>query len=127
MIILYDLDGVICEDITEQPGTPEYEEAIAAAALLMKPDRTTDIIITGRTENYRKTTEKWLKTHGITNKLIMKPVELKGIENTPKYKSEKYIQENGIIYIESCSFQAEQIAQLSGKPVFCVENNRIYR
>ncbi len=127
MKIIYDLDGVICEDITEQPDTPEYELAIETAQLIMKPDRPTDIIITGRTENYRKTTEKWLKKHGITNKLIMKPVELKGIENTPAYKSDKYIQENGIIFIESCSFQAEKIAQLSGKPVFCVENNKIYR
>ncbi len=127
MIIIYDLDGVICEDITEAPGSIEYKRALQTAELLMKPDRTTDIIVTGRTENYRKTTEKWLKKHGITNKLIMKPMELKGIEHTPKYKSEKYIQENGIIFIESSSFQAEQIAQLSGKPVFCIENNKIYR
>ena len=126
MIILYDLDGVICEDVTEAPGTEEYERAISTVPHIMSPDRTTDIIVTGRTENYRKTTEKWLKRHGINNKLIMKPVELKGIENTPKYKAEKYIQENAIIYIESCPFQAEKIASISNKPVFCIENNKIY-
>jgi orotate phosphoribosyltransferase len=127
MIIVYDLDGVICEDIKEQPGTQEYQLALETAALIQKPDRSTDIIVTGRTENHRKTTEKWLKRYGITNKLIMKPIELSGVENTPAYKSARYIQENGIIFIESDSFQAEQIAQLSGKPVFCIENNKIYR
>lgn len=126
MKILYDLDGVICEDIKEAPGTVDYERALQSATLLRTPNSAVDVIITGRTENYRETTEKWLKKHGIYNKLIMKPINLKGIENTPKYKSEKYLQENGAIYIESDSFQAEKIWQLSGKAVFCIENGVLY-
>jgi uncharacterized HAD superfamily protein len=123
----YDLDGVICEDPTCDPGTPDYLIFLATAKLIQKPKDGNSEIITGRTENYREQTESWLRSNEIEYKnLIMKPVCLTGVKHTPKFKADHYIKSKADLFIESCSDQAEKIAELSGKPVYCTETKRLY-
>lgn len=119
----YDLDGVICD---EEYVVDEREYNIAG--ILLKPEEEVFAIITGRLEKYRNITETWLKKHEIRYKyLIMKPNHLKGVKNTPKFKAKhyKFYKESGL-FIESHTWQAEKIAFYSGKPVFSIENNRVY-
>lgn len=125
--LCYDMDGVICEDISEVPGTKAYVEALKSVKSLSAPHHDNIDIVTGRTEQYRKYTENWLKQHNITYKqLIMKPISLKGVKYTPKFKADYYRKTNAVLFIESCPKQAERIAQLSKKPVFCFENKTLY-
>lgn len=123
----FDLDGVICEDPTYEPGTKGYNKFLTSAKFLRNTRSPIDDIVTGRTEEYRKETEKWLADNNISyNKLIMKPNELRGIENTPKFKGNYYKDNYANLFIESSSKQAQIIGDIAKKPVCCTENNKMY-
>lgn len=123
----YDLDGVICEDPMYQPDTLEYLLFLTTAKLLRKTNNAKADIVTGRTEEFRRETELWLKCNGVAyDNLIMKSDSLKGVEHTPKFKADYYKNNDSHMFLESCKNQAVKIAELSGKPVYCVETKKIY-
>ena len=128
MYYCYDLDGVICEDCDLQVGTQEYADFLKNAKLLFSPSKDNiNDIVTGRTEEYREITEEWLKKNNIHyNNLIIKPISLKGVKNTPKYKADYFKSVPATIFVESHTWQAIEIAKLSGKKVFSVENRQYY-
>ncbi len=124
----YDLDGVLCEDNNLIVGSEEYINYLKYVKPLKNNICEKDDIITGRLETYREITENWLKEHNIKyNKLIMKPINLEGIENTPAFKAEYYLKDQSAkLFIESDIDQANKIAKLTNKIVYCIDNQQHY-
>lgn len=118
---------MICEDpnVRSDAPTEEYLHFLRTAPKIRGVPPGT-VIVTGRLECYRDITEKWLKENNVNySKLIMKPDYLRGVGNTPKFKADNYIPE-AILFIESCPQQARAIADISGRPVFCARDLKIY-
>lgn len=123
--ICWDIDGVMCLDPTkdELSTDKKYKKFIENATPYILPKLPVHAIITGRKEEFRKETEKWLKEHNIVYKtLIMRTDD----RRTSDIKAEHYIKQKGDLFIESCTWQAKEIAQKSKRQVFCVENEGVY-
>jgi len=124
-----DIDGVLCHDpLPWQKGEEEkILNFIENAIPLVRIRKKIGFLVTNRLEKYREQTEKWLKKQGIQyGKLYM--------QNMPDQKARReaknYGQFKGTIYkekiksnmfIESSFGQAREIANISGKMVYCVD------
>lgn len=131
----FDIDGVLCDDPTEEQNDDgeKYVDFIKNAKVKLKPTFTIECLVTNRLEKYRKETEEWLKKNDIKyNKLIMSPFENKEerIRNNSygSFKAKLYkkmLKCN--IFVESSKTQAIEIARISKKAVFCIENQTFYK
>ena len=131
---LSDLDGVLCPD-----GPPEnsndsglYEQYILNAPLKLRPTFKLGAIVTSRLEKYRGQTREWLAKHDIRHdELIM--LDLPNAETRRqlqlygRYKADVYQALGGILFVESDSGQAHQIAQITGRPAFCTDTGVFLR
>jgi len=124
-----DIDGVICTDPTEDENDDgeNYKRFLLNAKPLHLTDFTISCFVTSRLEKYREKTEAWFKKHSINYKdLIM--LDLPSKEERLKrnchasFKAEVYKNRNEELFIESSLSQAHEIADLTGKLVFCTEN-----
>lgn len=107
----FDLDGIFCKD----PEKENYDEFISTTKTLIIPTYGIGAIITGRTENYREKTEKWLNENGIKYKeLLMRKDKNQDIAT---FKAEQLRNSEYKLFIESEPKQAIKISQLSGKQV----------
>lgn len=128
-----DMDGVLCRDVIEgeDDDGENYSKFLETADLKFKPFdylQGRDVmgaIVTGRLEKYRPQTESWLKKHGIKyNKLIMCPAQTKEHRKTlnpARWKSSVYSRPEYKLFIESSEKEARVIADISQKPVFCID------
>jgi len=129
-----DIDGVLCQDPTEEENDDgeKYINFISNVKPRVVPTQEIGYLVTTRLEKYRKYTEKWLKKNNIKyRELIMLNLESKEerikLGNHGQYKGEEYLKlPNTLIFIESSEHQAPIIANTSGKPVFCVDNGKLY-
>ena len=131
----FDLDGVLCEDPTDEQNDDgeKYIDFVLNAPLKVKPTFEIGYIVTSRLEKYRDITEQWLKNNGIRYKeLIMMQYKTKeeriksGAHG--KFKGEKYKSLSDTnLFIESNLSQAEEIASISGKTVYCTENGMVFK
>lgn len=122
----FDIDGVLCENPPIDDDGPLYMEYIANAEPLYIPSVEIDTLITCRLEKYREITEQWLRRHNVRYRhLIMLDLRDKAARAAwgrhGEYKGEHYRRSGNILFIESSLSEAEQIARISGKPVFCTE------
>lgn len=128
-----DIDGVLCLD----PLPHENDDATNYISFLQnaKPLYQTNIkikhLITNRLEKYRPQTEKWLNDHNIDfEKLSMcqcsTAEERRQKNEYGKNKANLFIKDTASLFIESETRQAKEIAEISGKPVLCIENHKIY-
>lgn len=130
--IMFDLDGVICKNPPSDKDTEKYEQYIKKAIPMIIPTGLIGGICTYRIEPYRNITETWLKQNNVNYKeLHMFNAETREVRNTTCssgiYKGEYYKNSNWAkLFIESDEKQAEQIAKISKKPVYCYQNNRLY-
>lgn len=130
--LAFDFDGVLCADVPAHLDTDDekYANYIANAPLLMRPVmHPIKLIVTFRLEKYREITEAWLKRWGIScEKLIMYPAatmkERKFDAGTHKGIPLKESTCFGMI--ESCKWQARDIAKTSGKPVICYTTGEVF-
>lgn len=130
---LYDLDGVLCVDPPDERNEGEYMKYIENATPLFIPTGKIGGIVTFRLVKNQEVTQKWLEKQGIEyNQLVMfnaqtweerasagiSPGEWKGniYKSLPKYK----------LFVESEPAQAKKIAEVSGKQVLCVADNKMY-
>lgn len=129
-----DIDGVLCTDPTKEQNDDgkKYLNFIQSAPRNLMPTREIGCLVSCRLEKYRNETEYWLKKQNI----IYKKLELMkystkeerakngnhGIYKGNIYKSMK----NMTLFIESDSKQAKIISEISGKPVFCINNQTFY-
>lgn len=132
--LCFDIDGVLCRDPLpeENDDGKKYVEFIRNAEAKVVPTCKIGYLITSRLEKYRKDTEYWLAKNNIKyDKLIMMPYASKEERlkygNHGIYKGKKY-KELGqtSLFVESEAKQAKEIASISGKAVFCIENHRLY-
>lgn len=129
-----DIDGVLCEDPTEEENDDgeKYIHFLHNALPKYLPPCNVDILVTNRLEKYRLQTESWLRKNRVTyNHLVM--LDLPDKETRVKlgahasFKSKIYQQYNrAVLFIESSKIQSESIHNLTAKNVFCVENMTFY-
>lgn len=130
-----DIDGVLCQDPTDEENDDgkNYIEFISNVKPRVVPTKKIKYLVTTRLEKYRKYTEEWLKKNNIQyEKLIMMDLPSKKerikLGNHGIYKGEQYKNlPDTIIFIESNEHQAQIIANVSRKDVFCVDNSKFYK
>ena len=130
----FDIDGVLCPDPTEEQNDDgkEYKKFIKNVKPRYIPTFEIGYLVTCRLEKYRSDTEYWLNKNGIKYKnLIMMNFKTKEERiksgSHGKFKGEQYKNlENTNLFVESSAKQAREIANISGKTVFCTENSQIY-
>lgn len=89
-------------------------------------------LVTSRLEKYRPQTEQWLRENGVQyDKLYMLNVASKEerirLGCHADFKAETYKRlDDCILFVESNSRQARQIAEKSGKPVICAETDEMF-
>jgi len=124
-----DIDGVLCADPTpdENDDGENYIRFLENAKPLLRCRKKIGYLVTNRLEKYRSHTENWLMGHGIKyDHLIMQNLPdqetRRKLNNYGRYKAEAYIKyDHTKIFIESSYKQAREIAELSGKMVYCVD------
>ncbi len=130
----YDIDGVLCHDPTEEENDDgeKYIHFLKNARPLFIPSYEIYALVTSRLEKYRPQTEEWLKKNNVKYKKLYM-LDLKSKEERIKmgahghFKAKIYNKLNKTtIFYESNPKQAAQIAELTKKPVFCVETDRLY-
>lgn len=125
-----DMDGVLCKDPEIDDDGEKYRHFIKTANPIFLPTTTIDTIITCRLEKYRTITEEWLQNNGIQyNHLIMLDLPDKKSRLSwgkhGEYKANYYFKSSDTLFIESSLCQAEIIANISSKPVICIETNEL--
>ena len=130
----FDIDGVLCPDPTEEQNDDgeKYIDFIRNVPARFVPTFEIGYLITSRLEKYRADTEYWLHKNNIRyRQLIMmnfatKEERIKSGSHA-SFKAEHYrAAKKSDIFIESSERQAEEIARLSGKTVFCTETHQVY-
>ncbi|MBQ9417064.1 MAG: phosphoribosyl transferase [Bacteroidales bacterium] len=125
-----DIDGVLCDDPLEDDDGEKYRNFILTAKPKFLPTIEIDTLITCRLEKYRTLTEQWLKEHNVRYRhLIMLNMPSRDARRQwgkhGEWKGMHYRNSDSLLFIESSSWQAEQIAKASGKPVIDLEQNRL--
>ena len=128
-----DIDGVLCIDPTDQENDDgaAYERFLSEARPLHIASRRIGWLVTSRLEKYRDLTEAWLRARGIEyGELVMldlpSKAERQRLGAHGSFKAGFYRDCDATLFIESEDRQAQTIAQLSGKPVLCVETNQVH-
>lgn len=126
-----DIDGVLCSDPTneENDDGEKYINFLTNAKPHILPTYKIHSLVTNRLEKYRPQTEFWLQKHGITyENLIM--LDLPNKEARQKsgsyaeHKASYFKKSKDLeIFIESEIWQAQEIMKITGKPVYCVDEN----
>jgi hypoxanthine phosphoribosyltransferase len=120
-----DIDGVLCHDPTEAENDdgPRYLKFLRETEQLAFSSYRIGHLVTSRLEKYRAPTEEWLKRKGVEYGVLhmldlpsaaeRRRQRLHALFKASVYRSEQ----QSILFIESESSQAIEIAQRSGKPV----------
>jgi len=129
---MWDIDGLLCKDPPDDRNQERYESYLPNAIPMIIPTTTVGALVTYRLEKYRIVTEHWLKKHGVEyGQLLMFDARDRDERNRTmspaRYKAGLYGAASWAkLFIESEVRQAERIHELTGKPVFCYENGRMY-
>lgn len=125
-----DIDGVLCRDpdSRENDDGENYQEFISTVEPRVVPTKKIGWLVTSRLEKYREETEAWLAKNGVEyGELIMMDhpdMMTRQIEGDhSEFKSNVYESVDAELFIESSSSQSIEIAQTTGKPVFCFDDN----
>lgn len=128
-----DIDGVLCVDPTHEQNDDgeRYLDFLRMANPLVIPTVRIGALVTCRLERYRNETVKWLSRHGVAyDELVMwdlpsKEARMKqgghGSFKGDIYKNRPWAD----IFVESSYSQALDIANVSLKPVICIENQEV--
>lgn len=127
-----DIDGVLCEDPTffQNDDGKKYEKFLEEVVPKYIPTQKVGYLVSCRLEKYREKTEEWLRKYHVEyGKLILVDnvsAKERAIEfDHARYKADFYKETDAIIFFESNYDQALRICQLSGKPVYCVDNRKL--
>ncbi|MBY8082155.1 hypothetical protein KW484_13400 [Vibrio fluvialis] len=131
--ILFDIDGVVCVDPTDKENDDgnEYKKFLLTAKPKHIPSHQVKGFVTSRLERYRPETTKWLSDNGIEfQSLIMSNHESaeqrKKANDHGYHKGIIYKDSDAILFIESDSKQAREISKISGKNVYCIDENKLF-
>lgn len=131
-VSMWDIDGLLSKDPPDERDKAAYEAYIPNALPMIIPTTFVGAFVTYRLEKYRAVTEAWLAQHDIHyGQLLMFPSqdynERNRTQSPARFKARQYAAATWAqIFFESEQHQAERIHQLTGKPVFCYENGKMY-
>lgn len=127
-----DIDGVLCRDPTEEENDDgeHYVEFLSSVDVRERPAFRVGALVTSRLERYRPQTEAWLRWHGIRyDSLIMMPYATKAERiaagHHAAFKAEAYQKSRAMVFIESDAVQAQEIADITARPVICTDQMRL--
>jgi orotate phosphoribosyltransferase len=127
-----DIDGVLCRDPREEENDDgqRYEQFVATVESLVVPSVPVGWLVTCRLEKYRKSTVEWLARQGIRYRhLVMMnhPDKASRVASGghASFKASVYRRVDAVLFIESSMKQAADIAQLTGRDVFCMETREM--
>jgi uncharacterized HAD superfamily protein len=127
-----DIDGVLCRDPDESQNDdgPRYQCFLDDAEPLYLPSHPVRWLVTSRLEKYRGATEAWLKRHGVEygELLMMDYPDMEARRAAQAYASFKadiYLRTKAWLFIESSLPLAQQIAELTGYDVFCMDTREM--
>jgi orotate phosphoribosyltransferase len=127
-----DIDGVLCRDPSsaENDDGPEYLQFLRQAERRYLPTAPVRWLVTARLEKYRSQTEEWLTANGVEySELVMMDypdmAARRAANAYASFKAETYRRTGAILFVESSSALAAEIARLSGKSVFCLETRKM--
>lgn len=129
---IYDFDGVLCVNPPNERNEKIYLDYIKHATPLFIPSTKIGEIVTYRLIKNKEISENWLREHGVSyGKLTMFDAqtwdENKSGISPERMKGDYYKQQDwAILFIESDDSQARKIFEISGKPVYCVDSNKLY-
>ena len=129
-----DIDGVICADpaFSDAQNQEWYENWLPNAEPLHLFTAKVGFLVTNRLERYRAETEAWLKKHNIRyGQLFMSQhpnaKARRAAGDHAGQKAKVYEQfPKARMFIESNPKQAARIYAITGRPVYCVQTNRMH-
>lgn len=132
-VCIYDIDGVMCKEPPDERTGEPYLDYIKQAVPLFTPSVPIGEIVSYRLASNEKVTREWLSAHGIRyNTLTMFPASSwqeradSGI-SPAEFKARIYGQRSWArLFVESSDAQSSAIFTATGKPVYCVESNKLY-
>jgi orotate phosphoribosyltransferase len=127
-----DIDGVLCRDPTneENDDSANYMTFLTSVGATTRIPGEIGCLVTSRLERYRPETEAWLAKHGISYRRLVMSNYLTAEERRKARrhaldKADVYRDEAYHLFIESSVWQAAQIADATGKCVYCVDERRM--
>ena len=122
--MIWDIDGLLCKEPPDERQTAAYEAYLPKAVPMIIPTTKIGMVCTYRLDKYRKQTEDWLRRHGIDyEQLVMAPNRH---QDPAAFKAAAYRSDRWQLFMESNDKQAARIHDLTGKPVYCYDTNRMY-
>lgn len=125
-----DIDGVLNVDPIIDDDGPVYSKYLSEATPLFVPTVPVGTFVSCRLEKYRSITEEWLLKNNIKyEKLILLNLPDKATRQRwnkhGEYKAKCYNKEKRHVFIESSQLQAQKIANITKRPVICIETNSL--
>jgi orotate phosphoribosyltransferase len=127
-----DIDGVLCLDPTDEQNDDgqEYLSFLRNTPALLLPTAPVGWLVTSRLEKYRAQTEEWLARHKVQYgelRMMQYPdmAARRAARAYARFKSDIYLETGAWLFVESDAALAVQIAQLSGRSVFCTETREM--
>ena len=127
-----DIDGVLCLDPTDQENDDgqQYLRFLRETPALLLPSAPVGWLVTSRLEKYRAQTEEWLARHKVQFgelRMMQYPdmAARRAARAYAPFKSDIYVETGAWLFIESDAALSVQIAQLSGRSVFCTETREM--
>ena len=123
----FDIDGVLCRDPLddENDDGERYLHFLQTVEPFCLPSVKVKAVVSARLEKYRDVTEAWLERAGVQYEqlclLDSTPEERRQQGLHSRHKADVCLRLKPSLFIESDPVQANEIAQLSGCPVFCFE------
>ena len=127
-----DIDGVLCNDPEESENDdgPKYEQFLRTVKPIHIPTKEIGWLVTCRLEKYRELTAEWLERNSVRyhHLIMMNYPDKKTRQRAAMYsafKADNYKTTGAQLFIESSKTQAEDIARLTGKYVYCTSSHTL--
>ncbi|MEP7066961.1 MAG: phosphoribosyltransferase family protein [Gemmatimonadota bacterium] len=127
-----DIDGVLCLDPTNEQNDDgeEYLAFLRDTPALLLPSAPVGWLVTSRLEKYRAQTAEWLARHKVQYgelRMMQYPdmAARRAARAYARFKTDIYLETGAWLFVESDAALSAQIAQLSGRSVFCTETREM--
>lgn len=130
----YDIEGVVTRDPTaaENDDGPAYLDFVRNAPRRLQISYPIGAFVSSRLEKYRAETAGWLTRNGFAYKDLVLLGGVTAEERAKRglhasFKASVYRNRAEVLFVESDARQAEEIAKLSGKDVFCTDTMQFFK
>ncbi|PZQ57686.1 MAG: phosphoribosyltransferase [Novosphingobium pentaromativorans] len=128
----FDIDGILCHDPehAQNDDGEKYRAFLLTAKPLLRANVPIKHLVTSRLEKYRPETERWLAENGVKYEHLWM-LDLPSAEERRRqrahasFKASVYVKTGAGLFVESEDRQAQEIAELSERPVLSIEGQRM--